>query len=157
MGSISLPGPALVRLRCVSQMQHPLPKPVGDSVDGLQQTIVDFTLLGLIEEVGLHRLGLSLLPVTYPDPDEPHRLARQVAVKKKCPGFPQDCPFVVSRNGEFVLAGMGFETCEADLQRHHGTGKLFSARRRSDFGGQLLQGITQNLLLPDILLEGGLL
>ena len=75
-------------------MQHPFPKPVGDSIDGLQQKVVNFTLLGLIEEVGLHRLGLTLLPVTYPDHDEPHRFAWQVAVAKKCPGLLHDHPFV---------------------------------------------------------------
>ncbi len=71
-----LPGPALVRPRRASQLQHPFPKSTCNLVDGLQQTIVDFTLLGLIKEVSLHRLGLSLLPVAYPDTDEPHRLAR---------------------------------------------------------------------------------
>ena len=75
-------------------------------------------LLRLIEEIGLYRLGLSLLPVTDTDPDEPHRLARQVAVKKKRPSLAQDHPFVVSRDWEFVLAGMGLETCETDLELH---------------------------------------
>ena len=49
MGSTLLPGFTLIIFRCTSQMQHPLPKPVCDSIDGLQQTVVDLPLLGLFK------------------------------------------------------------------------------------------------------------
>ena len=87
MGSTTSPRVTLITLRRAPQLQHSFSKSICNPVDGLQQAVVNLSCSGLIEEVSLHRLGLSLLPATDTDPDEPHRFAWQVAVEKKCPGL----------------------------------------------------------------------
>ena len=77
--------------------------------------VVRFVFLRLIEEVGLQWLGL--LPAADAHTDEPHRLARQVAVKKKRPSLPQDHSLVVGRDWERVLAGVGLVAAQ-DLEEY---------------------------------------
>ena len=119
MRSTLLPGFTPIIFRRTSQLQHSFSKSICNPVDGLQQAVVNLSCSGLVEEIGLHWLRLNLLPAADAHPDEPHRLARQISVEKQCSGLAQDHPFVVSRGAEFVLTGVGLETCEADLQRHH--------------------------------------
>ena len=63
-------GGAFIRLQRAPQLQCPFPEPIRDSVKGLQQTIVLFSFIGLLEKIGLNRLGF--LPVADTHTDEPH-------------------------------------------------------------------------------------
>lgn len=93
----------LVGLPRASNLQHSLSEPICDTVESLQQTVIFFMFLRLIEEVGLHWLGL--LPAADAYTDESHRFAWQITVKIKRPGLAQDHSFVVGRDGELKRPG----------------------------------------------------
>ena len=129
-----------------------------------------FCSRGRSEEIPRCRFRPGILPVADPYPDERYRPARydrtdagsratqdavaEVAVQKKPPRRLQDHPLVGGRGVEPVLAAVGREAREADLQGHHGTGQPLPPGRPGHLACHPAQGGVQTPLPRDIRLEG---
>ena len=118
----------------VPQLQFSFAESVSNTIEGFEQAILFLILLRLIKEISLH--CLFLLPIADTLPDEPHGFPGESAMKKERPGFTQDDALVMGINGELVLAGVGLEVRETDLQGDDRSGQLFPACCGRDLGSQ---------------------